>query len=281
MRANGQGTHWGYSRWLAPCISTHQTGNLRGWERERGVQWARRLRRSLRKLAARRSGIDPGDEPPPRLSRDPKPAPPANSAPAAGKTPSSSTPAGSNDGPTNNGDGPPRLTKSEAPASAPPPKSPAPGQDQTPGVPSGPPASEKKDGEAKPDTRANVPASDSGAREGNRPVLRRGKPAESFADEDVPGYSKPGAAAPSGKDGKVVEASAAANRKVAADSCDFGCIGLDATFVHVRVAQRRRGRPAEADDGFGERASPELRCCQGKGANQRKSRCARLPHRRR
>lgn len=38
-----------------------------------------------------------------------------------------------------------------------------------------------------------MPASDSGAGEANRPRLRRGKPAESFADEEVPGYSKPGA----------------------------------------------------------------------------------------
>src|SRR5262249_20284635 len=35
---------------------------------------------------------------------------------------------------------------------------------------------------------------DSGAGEGNRPKLRRGKPAEAFAGEDVPGYSKVGAA---------------------------------------------------------------------------------------
>jgi hypothetical protein len=102
------------------------------------------------------------------------------------------------------------LTKSEASPSAPaPPSAPASGQGQASGAPSTPPASGKKDADAKPDTRPSVPASDSGAREGNRPVLRRGKPAESFADEEVPGYSKPGAPAASGKDGKVVETSAA------------------------------------------------------------------------
>jgi hypothetical protein len=36
----------------------------------------------------------------------------------------------------------------------------------------------------------------------NRPRLRRGKPAESFADEDIPGYSKPGEK-PSATAGKV------------------------------------------------------------------------------
>jgi hypothetical protein len=39
-----------------------------------------------------------------------------------------------------------------------------------------------------------LPSSDSGASEGNRPKLRRGKPAESFADEEIPGYSRPGMA---------------------------------------------------------------------------------------
>jgi hypothetical protein len=41
--------------------------------------------------------------------------------------------------------------------------------------------------------QARPPESDSGAAEGNRPRLRRGKPTQSFADEDFPGYSKPGA----------------------------------------------------------------------------------------
>lgn len=48
----------------------------------------------------------------------------------------------------------------------------------------------KKASESKAESKATVPTSDSGASEGNRPRLRRGKPAESFADEDVPGYSK-------------------------------------------------------------------------------------------
>jgi hypothetical protein len=61
-----------------------------------------------------------------------------------------------------------------------------------------------------------VPASDSGANEANRPRLRRGKPAESFADENVPGYSKPGAApssAPAARGAKAND-SAASNGPV-------------------------------------------------------------------
>jgi hypothetical protein len=76
--------------------------------------------------------------------------------------------------------------------------------------------SDSKPGQAKPvpkssDTKSSIPDSDSGADEADRPILRRGKPAESFADEDVPGYSKPGAtsASSSASDGKIVEAKAA------------------------------------------------------------------------
>jgi len=51
-------------------------------------------------------------------------------------------------------------------------------------------------GEAKPAAtqaaEAKPPESDSGAAEGNRPRLRRGKPTQPFSDEDFPGYSKPG-----------------------------------------------------------------------------------------
>jgi len=135
-------------------------------------------------------GID-NAEGPPRLTRDPKAtAPPAKPAPPPTAAPSS--------GPRSD-DEPPRLSK---PASTPSstPASPAPqGDSKTTGgasptgsaqtTPSGP-------GEKNTDAKgaASVPVSDSGAAEGNRPTLRRGKPAQSFADEDVPGYSKPGAA---------------------------------------------------------------------------------------
>jgi hypothetical protein len=53
-------------------------------------------------------------------------------------------------------------------------------------------AGDAKAGQSKADDKANVPASDSGASEANRPRLRRGKPPEVVADEDVPGYSKVG-----------------------------------------------------------------------------------------
>jgi hypothetical protein len=86
-------------------------------------------------------------------------------------------------GPSGSGDEPPRLSK-PAP-SAEPPASSAPGA-----TPSGPDGDTKpgeaKAGESKAENKANVPASDSGANGGNRPRLRRGKPAESFSDEDVP-----------------------------------------------------------------------------------------------
>ncbi len=159
-------------------------------------------------------GIDPGDEPPPRLTRDVNAAkPPSNSAPAASKAPASTAPEASKGGQSSNGDGPPRLTKGETPAATPP-SGPTSSQGQTSGAPSAPGASEKKDSETKPDAHPNVPASDSGASARNRPVLRRGKPAESFADEDIPGYSRPGTAAASGNGGKVAAASAAAKSDV-------------------------------------------------------------------
>lgn len=54
-------------------------------------------------------------------------------------------------------------------------------------------------------------ASDSGAAPGYRPRLRRGKPATSFADEDVPGYGKLGAGKPSAKSGATASASTKAS----------------------------------------------------------------------
>ncbi len=147
-------------------------------------------------------GIDTTDEPP-RLTHDPtaKPNPPANTP--ASTSPASSIPSPSS-GQPDTGDEPPRLTK---PASAPA------GSAQSTPAPQAAGDSKPKDTEAagaKPDQQANVPASDSGATEGNRPRLRRGKPAESFADEEVPGYSKPGAPLRIPADAaKIIEAPAA------------------------------------------------------------------------
>jgi len=137
-------------------------------------------------------GIDTGDGPP-RLTRDPAKkdlppdgAPKRDSAAAPASEPSSSK--------APSGDEPPRLSKpaSEAPPETPKPDS-SPSSDSKPadGKDSG-----SKSNDEKP--KANVPASDSGASAGSRPVLRRGKPEESFADEEVPGYSRPGKKAASG-----------------------------------------------------------------------------------
>jgi hypothetical protein len=142
-------------------------------------------------------GIDASDAPP-RLTRDPaakdkpsdSPAPSSKNAPSESKEPSHAPQSGSS-----GSDEPPRLSK---PASSPDtPTSSAPGTG-----PSGPAgaapsadstAGDKKDRGSKAESKIAVPTSDSGATETNRPRLRRGKPAESFADEDVPGYSKAGA----------------------------------------------------------------------------------------
>ncbi len=139
-------------------------------------------------------GIDTS-EGPPRLTRDPsaKDKPPDSTAPSSGSAPAGSSAPSSapkSNGPSGSSDEPPRLSK---PASAP-----EPPVDSGPGAkPSGSEGEAKggdaKAGQSKADDKANVPASDSGAGERNRPRLRRGKPPDVVADEDVPGYSKVGA----------------------------------------------------------------------------------------
>jgi hypothetical protein len=158
------------------------------------------------------AGIDTSDQPP-RLTRNPtKESPPA--APPSSPAPPSTPPSAS-------GDEPPRLTKSAPPpSSAPSSGSTQPGQSQ-PGSSSTPPKTdpkaadtkpaEAKANEAKPDSRANLPASDSGADASGRPTLRRGKPVGPLPDDEVPGYSKPGAvasAASPANAGKVPDAAA-------------------------------------------------------------------------
>jgi hypothetical protein len=140
-------------------------------------------------------GIDAVDEAP-RLTHDPNAGkkPPANagnpvpttSAPASAPPPSSSG--------TPDPDGPPRLTKGV------PPPDPAPAKPDKPASDSGSDSKSAgtKAADKKADDQSNVPASDSGAGEANRPRLRRGRPAVSFADEDIPGYSKPGSAPKAG-----------------------------------------------------------------------------------
>jgi hypothetical protein len=111
-------------------------------------------------------------------------------------------------------DAPPRLTRSgsapqetptagSAPASTPPQNtsggsaSPVPNS-SAPSIPgSSKPTESKptdaKPSDAKPPDRPSPPQSDSGAEEANRPRLRRGKPVEPLPEDEVPGYSKPGA----------------------------------------------------------------------------------------
>ena len=150
-------------------------------------------------------GIDTADARP-RLTRDPNPA--KQTAPAGG-TPNSTSGSPKSSG-SSSGDEPPRLSKGSSPPSD------STQEGQTQSAPSSPASkspdkSGSKPSEAKADDRTQVPASDSGAAAANRPVLRRGRPAESFADEEVPGYSKPGASASSKPTdpGKVVETAAA------------------------------------------------------------------------
>jgi hypothetical protein len=126
-------------------------------------------------------GIESNDEPP-RLSRGssaPKPTPPApppaTTAPAS--APPQGTPAGS--GQTN----PSKTSPSQTTPN------------QTGSKPADPKSTDAKPSDAKPTDRPAAPESDSGAGEGNRPRLRRGKPVEPLPEDEVPGYSKPGAVA--------------------------------------------------------------------------------------
>jgi len=149
-------------------------------------------------------GMDDANAPP-RLTRDPsrlkQTAEKSDSKPSSENAPPKST--------SSHDDDRPRLTKGT-------PSSPESAQPTAP-APASKPADSKDDKkDAKAEAHSNVPSSDSGAGQGARPVLRRGKPAESFADEEVPGYSKPGAATkttPSDA-GKVVEATAAVKSDV-------------------------------------------------------------------
>ena len=135
-------------------------------------------------------GIDTTDEPP-RLTRSGSQTPtqPASASPSTPQSAPGSTPSGETKSQPN-----PNASKTGSEPSSTSPAPPAPA-----------PQSDPKRGDAKPgDAKANdakapsgpsIAASDSGAGEDNRPRLRRGKPATPFADDDIPGYSRPGAAA--------------------------------------------------------------------------------------
>lgn len=81
---------------------------------------------------------------------------------------------------------------------------------------------DKKASESKAESKVPIAASDSGAGEGNRPKLRRGKPAESFADEDMPGYSKVGAISTSTPDSNKAGVAAQADVQLVPAISDAG-----------------------------------------------------------
>jgi hypothetical protein len=119
-------------------------------------------------------GIESTDEPP-RLSRGSnpsKPAPPATPAPESA---------------------PPQGTSSGAGQTNPTQTTPS----QNGSKPADPKSPDAKPTDTKPPDRPAAPESDSGAGEGNRPRLRRGKPLAPLPEDEIPGYSKPGAVASS------------------------------------------------------------------------------------
>ena len=157
-------------------------------------------------------GIE-SDDAPPRLTHDPAKAAPASTAPGKTTAPSSNAPPATSSKPSGSSDDDdrshlnrPSSSSSESPAGSTQAGQTAPpsGQPETKS-----PQGNSKPDQAKPEPKSNVPASDSGADEANRPVLRRGRPAESFADEDIPGYSRPGASDSPSSAGKIVEAKVA------------------------------------------------------------------------
>jgi hypothetical protein len=168
-------------------------------------------------------GIDTSDAPP-RLTRSgsaPKERPPATTAPASTPPQDAGGSAGSgqtSQGQTNPAPSSPSQTGSSQPnpsqtgssSSPPAPNSSAP---TPPGVskPTDSKPGDAKPSDAKPADRPSTPQSDSGADEANRPRLRRGKPVEPLPEDEVPGYSKPGAAASAASPadaGKIVAAPA-------------------------------------------------------------------------
>jgi hypothetical protein len=139
------------------------------------------------------SGSGSGDEPP-RLKRPAEPqSPPANSQPSSDSK-GSSAPVDSDHPPstpspsTQPSSGQPSSGQSTSTA---PPSTASQSGDKSGNKPdSSKPDKSGTKADAKKDDDSNAAPSDSGAGEGNRPRLRRGKPATSFADLDIPGYSK-------------------------------------------------------------------------------------------
>jgi hypothetical protein len=131
-------------------------------------------------------GIDTSDTPP-RLSRSgsgAKETPSPTSSPAPAPAPA---PQGTAAGPAGSGQKSQENTSPSQTGSSP-------SATPTPAAPPDSKSSDSKPGGTKPPDLPSTPQSDSGANEANRPRLRRGKPVEPLPQDEVPGYSKPGAA---------------------------------------------------------------------------------------
>ena len=159
---------------------------------------------------------------PPRLTRESQKS--SSTAPSS-TPPQASTQPASKPASSGDSDEPPRLTKSTPSSTAPNTTQPPPNSPQSTSGSSKPADSktgDTKSAAAKSDTQSKIPASDSGTPEADRPILRRGKPAESFADEDVPGYSKPGRIPSATADKVADEASPMNNVKLIPAISDAG-----------------------------------------------------------
>ncbi len=202
-------------------------------------------------------GID-STEGPPRLTRDAAAAnkPPDSKAPAS-SAPSASAPPSDSPKPSSSGDEPPRLNRPAPAPDSTPDKKPA---DTTSKSGDTKPA-DTKPAEAKAETKAdtkkeqaNIPTSDSGTNEANRPRLRRGKPAESFADEDIPGYSKLGSAPTKGDVSKAGPIATEADLQLLPAISDAG-----GPEVHSYVFQWLQGEEADRKKQMADFAKEQLR----------------------
>jgi hypothetical protein len=192
-------------------------------------------------------GIDTSDQPP-RLTKNP------DAAKQSGANPSGTNQSGSgSNAPETN---PPSSTSpSSAPQSAPqssdpdaPPVLRRPASSEPPSAPTSTPTSSSpsssgstnpKPADTKSDNKPTeasntpqTPASDSGADESGRPRLRRGKAVAEPADEDIPGYSKPG------EKPSTANAATASAAKVAA-AADQGAVQSIPAISDATVAQPR------------------------------------------
>ncbi len=142
-------------------------------------------------------GIETSDAPP-RLSRTgsaSKDAPPTTTAspaaPPASTAPSSTGSSGAP--PASTPQNPSTGTSSGSSGSGPAASSPPAAGSATPPAAESKPAGADSHSTTDADSHAKESDNNSGAGDSNRPRLRRGKPVDPLPDEEIPGYSKPGA----------------------------------------------------------------------------------------